>query len=198
MAEAVMSALDGIIYGMADVIITNPDGTTVSFDGKVTDNGTSFLQAEGAEFSFKPTFNDIKTADTGESNLDDRVSGYDLTVKLTATQEDLKLLEFALAGVSAIKDTGNTNTIGLTDAPLGASNRKRAGKVTIHPRERGADKSRDITIYKAAAKSDFTRAYKNQQGTFDIELQAYPRDGFDMSKPGNYFFMGATDPNAAV
>lgn len=196
MTEAVMSALDNFIYGMADVIVERPDGTTISFDGKVTDDGTSFLQAEGAEFSFKPTFNDIKTADTGESNLDDRVSGFDVSLKLTVTQEDLKLLEFALAGVSAIKGTDNTKMIGLTDAPLGASNRKRAGKVTIHPRERGADKSRDITIYKAAPKSDFTRAYKNEQGTFDIELQAYPRDSFNMSAPGNYFFIGETDPNA--
>lgn len=134
MAEAVMSALDGIIYGMADVVVTLPNGEIVAFDGKVTDDGQHFLQAEGAEFSFKPTFNDIKTADTGESNLDDRVSGFDLSVKLTATQENLKLLEFALAGVSAIKSTDGSSTVGLTDAPLGASNRKRAGKVTIHPR----------------------------------------------------------------
>lgn len=198
MAEAVMSALDEITYGMSDITFEYPDGSTIVFDGKVTDDGKHFLQAEGAELSIKTTFNDIKTADTGESNLDDIVSGHEVTVKVTATQENFNLYKLAMAGVSEIKSTDSLTTVGLTDAALGTSNRKRAVKVTIHPRQYGASKKYDIVIYKAASKSDLNRTYKNEQGNYDIELQAYPRDGFDMSKPGNFYYMGEKDPNAVV
>lgn len=196
MEVADMTALDKIIFGMADVKIELPGGKILNFDGKVASDGTSFLQAEGAEFRFEPQFADIKTADTGESNLDDRVVGYDAGVKLVLTQESADLYEAAMAGISAIKDTAATKTVGVTDAPLGASNRKRAAKVTIHPRQYGDTKDFDITLYKAASKSGLTRKYGLEQGTYELDLQAYPRDGFDMNKPGNYFFMGPVDPNA--
>ena len=84
---------------------------------------------------------------------------------------------------------------GVTDAPLGASNRRRAKSMRIHPRFAGTNHSRDINIYKVATNSDVERAFANEQGSFEMEFVAYARDNADANKPGNYFFTGEVDPN---
>lgn len=62
-----------------------------------------------------------------------------------------------------ITDTANPGTpVSLMDAKIGSSMRERAGKVTIHLRTMGADKSYDINIYKMAATGGFTRSYANE------------------------------------
>lgn len=183
---------------MGNIELTLPNGEKLYFRGKASEDGKDFLQTEGGVFTVEPKMKPIEFEDTGESTLDDRITGWEAKLKLTVSQENLELIQLAMAGAHAIKDTAGAKVIGITDGPLGASNRDRAVKINIHPRALPADdKSMDITIYKAASTTGFERAYKNEQGKFDLEFNVYPRDGFDMSKPGNFFHVGPTDPNAA-
>jgi hypothetical protein len=61
----------------------------------------------------------------------------------------------------------------------------------------GADKSLDINIYKMASDGDFSESYANEQGNQSVSVSMFPRDGMDVNKTGNFFYIGATDPNAA-
>ncbi len=189
----------GIMFGMANFTFTLPSGEKLYFRGKASADGKDFLQTEGGVFTVEPKMKPIEFEDTGESTLDDRVTGWEAKLKFTVSQETLELIQLAMAGAHAIKDASGTTLTGITDGPLGSSNRDRAMKIEIHPRQLPVeDKSMDITIYKAASTSGFERAYKNEQGKFYLEFNVYPRDEFDMSKPGNFFHIGPTDPNATV
>ncbi|TDM50001.1 hypothetical protein ETI06_05875 [Macrococcoides goetzii] len=190
---------EGIMFGMANIEMELQNGEKLYFRGKASADGKDFLQTEGGVFTVEPKMTDIKFEDTGESNIDDRVVGWEAKLKLTVSQETLELIQLAMAGAHAIKDTAGTALVGITDGPLGSSNRDRAVKMTIHPRALPADdKSMDVVLYKAASTTGFDRAYKNEQGKFDLEFNVYPRDDFDMSKPGNFFYIGPVDPNAAA
>lgn len=190
---------DGIMFGMANIEMELQNGEKLYFRGKASADGKDFLQTEGGVFTVEPKMTDIKFEDTGESNIDDRVVGWEAKLKLTVSQETLELIQLAMAGAHAIKDTAGTSLVGITDGPLGSSNRARAVKMTIHPRALPAeDKTMDVVLYKAASTTGFERAYKNEQGKFDLEFNVYPREGFDMSKPGNFFYIGPVDPNAQV
>ncbi|UOB21515.1 hypothetical protein [Macrococcus armenti] len=195
-----MNAFDkSIMFGMANIEMELQSGEKLYFRGKATDDGKDFLQTEGGVFTVEPKMKPIEFEDTGESTLDDRVTGWEAKLKLTVSQESLELIQLSMAGAHAIKDSEGSTLVGITDGPLGSSNRDRAIKMVIHPRDLDpSDKSKDIVIYKAASTSGFERAYKNEQGKFDLEFNVYPRDNFDMSKPGNFFHIGPTDPNATV
>lgn len=187
-----MNAFDkSIMFGMANFKLTGTDSKVLNFDGKATGDGTSFLQTEGGVLTIEPKFKDIQFEDTGESDIDNRVVGWEVKVKMTVSQETLELIQLAMAGAHAIKDSGGSKLIGITDGPLGSSNRDRGVKMEIHPRQLPVeDKSMDIVIYKVASTSGFERAFKNEQGKFDLEFVAYPKDNFDMSQPNNFFQIG--------
>lgn len=193
-AQATRSGEDEIMFGLADIII-GEGSDVIKFDGKNGDKD-SYLQVEGGSVKFEPTLEDIKFADYGDNPYDQRVIGYEVTVTVVAGQETIDTLKLAIAGTQDVKD-GETTT-GVTDAPLGASNRRRAKSMRIHPRFAGKDHSRDINIYKVATNSDVERSFANEQGSFEMEFVAYARDNADANKPGNYFFTGAVDPNGVL
>lgn len=185
--------IKNIPFGLADITVTKADGTTISFNGK------DYLQVEGGEVSLAPTYSDISFADFGDSVYDQYVQGFTGTVTFTAGQQDLKVMQAAMSYLDTITETTTPATvIGLMDAKIGTSMRARAGRVTIHPRSMGTDKSMDINIYKMAATGEFTRSYANEQGNIPITYTMYPRDGFDANKPGNFFYIGTKDPNPTV
>lgn len=185
--------LEKIPFGLADIIVTKPDGETIRFDG------VDELQAEGGEVVLTPELEGIVIADYGTGNYDERVVGYTGSVTIVAAQESLRVLELAIASAETITETVGGDVVGLMDAPIGSSMRKKAARVTIHPRHLpDTDKSQDITLYKAASTGDFTRAQANSQGNIPITMSMYPRDGMDPSKPGNFYYIGGTDPNPVV
>lgn len=177
-----------IPYGLADITIgEGPDA--IKFDG------VEYLQADGGELSLEPQLNDINVADYGTGVYDHRIGGYEGSLTIVAAEEDIDVLAAALSYTEDITDTESGTRIGLMDAPIGTSLRKKAKKVTIHPRGL-PDTSRDINIYKMAANGEFSRSYANEQGNVSITLAMYPRDGMKPDKPGNFFYIGGTDPNA--
>ena len=179
-------------FGLADISVTTAAGETIKFDGKEN------MQVEGGEITLTPQFTDIQFADFGDSVYDKYITAYEGSVTFSAGQESIKVLQAAMSYLDTITDTATpANVVGVMDAKIGTSMRARAGKVNIHPRIMGTDKSYDITIYKMAAIGEFTRSYKNEQGNIPIEYTMFPRDGFDVSKPGNFFYIGGKDPNAA-
>lgn len=193
-AQATRGGDDEIMFGLADIIIGQGDDI-IKFDGKNGDDD-SYLQVEGGSVTFEPTLEDIGFADFGDNAYDQRVIGYEVTITVVAGQETIDILKLAIAGTQDVKD-GDTTT-GVTDAPLGASNRRRAKAMRIHPRFAGTDHSRDINIYKVATNSEVERAFANEQGSFEMEFVAYARDNADANKAGNYFFTGAVDPNGVL
>lgn len=185
-----MADIENIPFGLSD--ITVGEGVdAVSF------NGVNFFQGDGGEVTLTPILEEIKLADLGDSVYDEIVIGHEGEVKIVAAQEDIRILEAALSFMDSITDSGTGNTVGLMDAKIGSSMRAKAKKVTIHPRKMGADKSLDITLYKMGGSGEYTRSYANEQGKIEATFKLYPRDNFDVSKPGNFYYIGATDPNAA-
>lgn len=193
-AQATRGGDDEIMFGLADIII-GEGADIIKFDGKNGD-ANSYLQVEGGSVTFEPTFEDVTFADYGDNPYDQRVIGYEVTITVVAGQETIDILKLAIAGTQDVTD-GETTT-GVTDAPLGASNRKRAKAMRIHPRFAGTDHSRDINLYKVATNSEVERAFGNEQGSFEMEFAAYARDNADANKPGNYFYTGAVDPNGVL
>lgn len=177
-----------IVFGMADITIG--DGADViKFDGK------DYLQAEGGSLTITPTYVEFVVADFGETVIERRLSGWDASVTIVAAQEDSKILELALASTEEITDTESGST-GVMDARIGT---KLTGRqVKIHPRELPESiKDMDWVIYNMASTEGFEREYNQEQGNVSITLTMMPREGFDASKPGNFFYRGGTDPNAA-
>lgn len=182
---------DEIMFGLADIIIGEGDDI-IRFDGKNGDE-RSYLQVEGGSVTFEPEFEDIAFQDFGNGPYDQRVVAFNITVKIIAGQETIDMLKLAIGGTQDVKGKDG-NASGVADSPLGASNRKRAKAMRIHPRFR-SDHDADINIYKAASNSEVERSFGNEQGTLEMEFVAYPRDNADANKIGNYFYTGTTDPN---
>jgi len=175
------------IFGVADILIGEGEDQ-VKFDGK------EYLQAEGRSLSLTPQYEDITFEDFGETPVEKRLSGWEGEVTIVAGQEDAKILELALASTVKV-DSGKEGENGVTDAPLGTA--VKGHKVTIHPRVLPESvKDMDWTIYRMASTEGFSREYNQEQGNVEITLTMLPREGFDASKPGNFFFRGSVDPNA--
>ncbi|MBZ4317545.1 hypothetical protein LAM21_24325, partial [Mycobacterium tuberculosis] len=81
--------------GMANIEMELQNGEKLYFRGKATADGKDFLQTEGGVFTVEPKMTDIKFEDTGESNIDDRVVGWEAKLKLTVSQETLELIQLA-------------------------------------------------------------------------------------------------------
>ncbi|WP_394274307.1 Ig-like domain-containing protein [Staphylococcus hyicus] len=184
---------DEIMFGLADIIIGEGDDI-IRFDGKNGDE-RSYLQVEGGSVTFEPEFEDIGFQDFGNGPYDQRVVAFNITVTIVAGQETIDMLKLAIGGTQDV--TSGHEVTGVADSPLGASNRKRAKPMRIHPRFR-KDHAADINIYKVASNSEVERAFGNEQGTLEMEFVAYPRDNADANKIGNYFYTGTTDPNGVL
>ena len=173
-----------IVYGLADITIGEGEDA-IKFDGK------DYLQAEGGEVSITPQFEDITVEDFGEVPIEKRLTGWEGELTVVAAQEDADILELALGATEKVE--GETG--GSMDARIGTKLKGR--KVVIHPRMLPAeDKSQDITIYNMASTEGLTRSYANEQGNVSLTLSMMPRENFDASKPGNFYYRGAVDPNA--
>lgn len=160
-------------------------------------DGIEQLQASGGEVQLQPQWADVTTIDFGSSPVDLRLKGYQEHVQIVAAQETIEILQLALAGTEPITDTTSGDITGLTDSKIGTSLRSKGKKITIHPRQLATDdNSLDIVVYKAAADGDFTKQWDQNQTNRQITLNIMPREGFDPTKEGNYFYIGPTDPNA--
>ena len=179
-----------IPFGFADFIIGEGENE-LRFDG------ASEFQFEGGEMTITPMLQDIVIGDLGESIYDQRVTGYEGSVTVSAAQQSLDVLQEAMSYTEAIVDSGSSETVGFMDAKIGQSMRAKAKKMRIHPRSMGADESLDITLYKVASNGEFNRSFANEQGSVTLTFTMYPREDMDASQPGNFFFVGGTDPNAA-
>lgn len=180
-----------IPFGLADITVGEGENA-VKFDGKEE------FQFEGGELTFTPILSDIVIGDFGESIYDQRITGYEGSLTISGAQETLENLKLAMSYLDEITNAETGEPSGFMDAKIGTSMRSRAKKITIHPRVMGDDRSLDITIYKMASNGEYTRSYANEQGSIPMTFAMYPRDGLDVSKPGNFFYIGETDPNAAA
>ena len=171
-----------------------PFGAATITVGDVAFDGATFFQADGGSVSLEPILSEITFIDFGEGAYDDRVNGWNGSVTVVASQNDIKLLKLALSAADVVVD-GTTTAETITDSKIGTSMRSKGKPVTIHPREMGSDTSLDIHIYNMSAANAFEREFNAEQGSWEIELKMYPKAGADASKRGNYFYIGATDPN---
>jgi hypothetical protein len=166
-------------------------------DDAIAFDGVSELQASGGEVQLQPQWENITVIDFGSSPIDQRLSGYQGHVQIVAAQEDLKVLQLALAGTEPITDADSGETVGLTDSKIGTSLRSKGKVAIIHPRQLDADDhSLDITAYNVAGSGDFTKQWDANQTNRTVTLNMLPRVGFDPTKIGNYFYIGPTDPNS--
>ncbi|GAB3065223.1 hypothetical protein ACFOU0_12170 [Salinicoccus sesuvii] len=190
---------DKIPFGPADIIV-GEGVEAINFDGKATSGeqgeGSSQLQAEGGSINITPTFASISSIDYGEGDYDEYSTGVGVTVNIVALKENVKTLKLALAGTQDVVDADSGDVTGLTDAPVGQSNREKGVPVRIHPRNMGDDNSLDYIVYKMAPTENYERPFSLEQGTVNIQLKAYPRDGADASKGANFYYTGSVDPNA--
>ena len=180
--------VERIPFGLADFIVGEGENE-VRFDG------ADEFQFEGGELTFTPILQDINVADFGESIYDQRITGYEGSVTISAAQQTLENLKLAMSYTEEITDSTSGEVTGLMDARIGTSMRKKAQKIRIHPRSMGDDNSLDIVVYKMGSNGEFTRSYANEQGNVPMAFTMYPRDGMNASKPGNFFYVGGTDPN---
>ena len=183
---------DKIPFGLADIYVgEDGDPNQLKFDGK------NFIQAEGGQVAISPILEDIKIADFGDSVFDQRVNGYETSVTIVAGDgRSLDVLASALSFTEDIMGSESMERVGLTDAKIGTSLRAKGKRVRIHPRDMGDDTSLDIVMYKMIANGEFSQTYENAQGRQEINLIGLPRDGFDATKVGNFFYIGSVDPNA--
>lgn len=184
-------------FGMADFIFDEGLETELRFDGKLCEEN-SLLQAEGGSVELSPILEDIVLADFGNGNFDQIVVGWEGSVSIVATKSTLDVISKTLSGTLSIDDEGALVTV--TDAPVGSSLRSSARSLRIHPRGMGADKSEDIVIHKVANAGGLTKAFANEQGSYEMEFSIFPKDCADASKSNNYFYIGkdpAGDPVGA-
>lgn len=175
------------IFGVADITIGKGEDQ-IKFDGK------DYLQAEGGTLSLEPQYEEITFEDFGETVVEHRLSGWEGTMTIVAGQEDVEILQLALASTERIKSTDADGKDGAMDAPLGTPAKGR--HVNIHPRNLPKEvKDMDWNVYNMASIGGFEREYAQEQGNISIELTMMPREGFDASKPGNFFYRGGTDPH---
>lgn len=190
-----MAEVKQIPFGPATIIINEGKEDEIRFDGKIGEEGSE-LQAEGGSITITPTFADITSIDFGANPFDHYSTGVTVTVQVVALHESAKLLKLAIANTADIVDADSGEVTGVADAPIGQSNRDRSVSIRIHPRNMGDDKSLDYFVYKAAPMEAFERPFSLEQGSVMLNFQAYPRDGADPTKEGNFFYTGAVDPNA--
>lgn len=181
-------------FGMADFIFDEGLDTELRFDGKLCEEN-SLLQAEGGSVELTPILEDIVLADFGTGNFDQIVVGWEGSVSIVATKSTLDVISKTLSGTVSIDSDGTLTSV--TDAPIGASLRSGARSLRIHPRGMGADTSEDIIIHKVANAGGLTKAFANEQGSYEMEFSIFPKDCADASKPNNYFYIGA-DPGAGA
>lgn len=176
------------IFGVADIEIGEGDDK-IKFDGK------DYLQAEGGSLNLTPQYTEFTFADFGDTVVQRRLSGWEGTVTIVAGQEDADILELALASTESITDTDGGGEVGAMDAAIGT--KLKGLPVRIHPRALpDSVKDMDYNIYNMASIGGFEREYNAEQGNITIELTMMPREDFDASKPGNFFYRGGVDPNA--
>lgn len=162
-------------------------------------DGVNYFQSEGGEINIEPELEDITFQDFGSSPYDQRISGYTGELKIVVGQNDLALFQKLWSYHSEIVDAVDTQeVVGVTDAKIGQSMREKAVPVVIHPREMGSDTSLDIHIYKMAGTGAFNRTYETAQGKYEVTLSMFMRDDADPTKPGNFYYIGDTDPNAGA
>lgn len=177
------------IFGVATITIGDEESNDlIKFDGK------DYLQAEGGELTLTPQFTEFTFEDFGETVIERRLSGWEGTLTIVAGQETAEILELALNSTEDITDTADGDVVGSMDAKIGS---KAVGrKVNIHPRFLPlSDKSQDFNIYNMASIEGMSRTYASEQGSISITLTMMPRQGFDASKAGNFFYRGAVDPH---
>lgn len=162
-------------------------------------DGVNYFQAEGGELNIEPEFEDVAFQDFGSSPYDQRIAGYVGELTVVVGQNDLKLMQKLFSYHSEIVNASVPGeVVGLTDAKIGQSMREKSVPVKIHPREMGASPALDINIYKMAGTGALNRTYETAQGTYEVTLSMYIRDGADPTKPGNFYYIGDTDPNAVA
>ncbi|MTW85625.1 hypothetical protein F3157_08110 [Virgibacillus dakarensis] len=175
------------IFGVADIYVGEGEDQ-IKFDGK------DYLQAEGGSLNLTPQYTEFQFADFGETIVERRLSGWEGEVSIVAGQEDVNILELALASTVPVKNPDGGEE-GATDAKIGTKLTGR--KVRIHPRILpDSVKDMDWTIYNMASTEGFEREYNAEQGNVTITLAMMPREGFDASDDGNFFYRGAVDPHA--
>ncbi len=175
------------IFGVADITI-GEGANQIKFDGK------DYLQAEGGSLSLTPQYTEFEFADFGPTIVERRLAGWEGEVSIVAGQEDAEILELALASTEPITDTEN-GEVGAMDAKIGTKVQGR--KVRIHPRILpDSVKDMDWNIYNMASIGGFEREYNQEQGNVTITLTMMPREGFDASDSGNFFYRGSVDPHA--
>ncbi|MUK89156.1 hypothetical protein GMD78_12310 [Ornithinibacillus sp. L9] len=176
------------VFGLADITIGEGEDV-IKFDGK------DYLQAEGGELTLTPLFADITFQDFGDTIVERRLTGWEGQLTIVVGQESADILELALGVTENITDATSSEVVGHMDGKIGTKVKGR--KVNIHPRVLPVEeKSQDFNIYNMASIGGVTRGYANEQGNFPLTLTMMPREGFDASKPGNFFYRGGTDPNA--
>lgn len=176
-----------IPFGLADFII-GEGADVIKFDG------IENFQADGGEISIEPILETVNVADFGGSDYDDFINGFTGEVTIVGAEHSLKLIDLAMAYSDKIMQT--TTHVGNTDAKVGTSMRSKGKKMVIHPRDMGSDPSLDINLYKVASVGAYGRSFANEQGQNELTFKMYPRDGADASKGSNFYYIGATDPNA--
>lgn len=82
--------MENVPFGVADITIDEGGTNPINF------NGVDYLQAEGGEVTLEPVLADIKFADFGDVNYDDYINGYEGTVKIVASKNDVEILKLAL------------------------------------------------------------------------------------------------------
>lgn len=186
-----MAQVKDVEFGMADFIFDEGKPTELRFDGKLCEEN-SLLQAEGGSVELTPILEDITIADFGNGNFDQVVVGWEGTITIAASKSTLDVISKTLSGTVSVDTEGVITTV--TDAPIGSSLRAGARSLRIHPRGMGADKSEDIVIHKVANAGGLTKAFANEQGSYEMEFSIFPKDCADASKPNNYFYIGK-DPS---
>src|SRR5699024_9690140 len=113
---------------------------------------------------------------------------------IVAGQEEVEILQLALASTGRIKSTDADGKDGAMDAPRGTPAKGR--HVNIHQRNLPKEvKDMDWNVYNMATSGALEREYAQDQGNISIELTTMRREGFDASKPGNFFYRGGTHPH---
>jgi hypothetical protein len=181
-----------IPFGPADFIFNEGDTDSIAFDG------SDQLQADGGSVTITANYEDITTIDFGSGPIDRRLVGYEIEVTIVAAQRNMKTLQLQMGHASTITETTGGEVVGLMDSPIGSSILDNAKQLRIHPREKGTDPSFDIVIYRVASNGEYSNNYALEQGQQEMTFNAYPRDGADAKKPGNFFYVGGVDPNAAA
>lgn len=188
-----MAQVKDVEFGMADFIFDEGLETELRFDGKLCEEN-SLLQAEGGSVELTPILEDITIADFGNGNFDQVVVGWEGTITIAASKSTLDVISKTLSGTVSVDTEGVITTV--TDAPIGSSLRASARSLRIHPRGMGADKSEDIVIHKVANAGGLTKAFANEQGSYEMEFSIFPKDCADASQPNNYFYIGKAPTEA--